>query len=207
MAGSGKEEPDYRHAHGKSPFISDSYLNLNLKKKQIKAVESPITRIFGGRFKSTLRAPGQRDLVLTEDWRSLRLDIQVSSTHCFSRPPTLTYVLAQHDTVHTIQEALTHLTHPQLIQMIHHLRLGVTIDASQRVLIDGLPPVLVLHVRFCYDVSVGGVVKVMKQVRFGPELEIGSGMCAFFCPCKGGTRNESVGLMLCLCRYDGAYGW
>ena len=100
------------------------------------------------------------------------------------RLPTLTYVLAQHDTVHTIQEALTHLTHPQLIQMTHHSRPGVTIDASQRVLIDGLPPVLVLHVkRFCYDVSVGGVVKVMKQVRFGPELEIGSGMCVL-CPCR-----------------------
>ena len=65
-------------------FISDFYLNLNLKKKQIKAVESPITRIFGGRFKSTLRAPGQRDSVLTEDWRSLRLDIQVSSASASS---------------------------------------------------------------------------------------------------------------------------
>ena len=51
-------------------------------------------------------------------------------------------------------------------------------------LIDGLPPVLILHVkRFCYDVSVGGVVKVMKQVRFGPELEIGSGM-RVLCPCR-----------------------
>ena len=100
------------------------------------------------------------------------------------RLPTLTYVLAQHDTVHTIQEALTHLTHPQLIQMTHHSRPGVAIDASQRVLIDGLPPVLILHVkRFCYDVSVGGVVKVMKQVRFGPELEIGSGM-RVLCPCR-----------------------
>ena len=51
------------------------------------------------------------------------------------------------------------------------------VDASQRVLIDVLPPILVLHVkRFCYDVTVGGVVKVMKQVRFGPEVEIEPGM-------------------------------
>ena len=56
----------------------------------------------------------------------------------------------------------------------------------------------VLHVkRFCYDVSVGGVVKVMKQVRFGPELEIGPGMCLCFFPSFVGGR---VGLILC--RYD-----
>ncbi|KXN91225.1 Ubiquitin carboxyl-terminal hydrolase 10 [Leucoagaricus sp. SymC.cos] len=61
--------------------------------------------------------------------------------------------------------------------MTHPSRPGVTIDASQRVLIDALPPVLVLHVkRFCYDTTVGGVVKVMKQVRFDPELEIGPDM-------------------------------
>lgn len=62
--------------------------------------------------------------------------------------------------------------------MTNPARPGVTIDASQRVLIEALPPVLVLHVkRFCYDTTVGGVVKVTKQVRFEPELEIGSGMC------------------------------
>lgn len=44
---------------------------------QIKATESPITRIFGGKFRSTLRAPRQKDSVIVEDWRSLRLDIQV----------------------------------------------------------------------------------------------------------------------------------
>ncbi|KAJ3570230.1 hypothetical protein NP233_g4540 [Leucocoprinus birnbaumii] len=101
-----------------------------------------------------------KDSVLVEDWRSLRLDIQ-------------------RDSIHTIQDALAHITHPQPIQMTHPSKPGITIDASQRVLIDSLPPVLVLHVkRFCYDTTVGGVVKVMKQVRFDPELEIGSDMMA-----------------------------
>ena len=45
--------------------------------RQFKATESPITRIFGGKFRSTLRAPRQKDSVIVEDWRSLRLDIQV----------------------------------------------------------------------------------------------------------------------------------
>jgi len=183
MVGSGKEESDHRHAHGKSPFISDSYLNLNLKKKQIKAVESPITRIFGGRFKSTLRAPGQRDSVLTEDWRSLRLDIQVSSASASSFPiDDICHCPARyspHDS-RSPNPPNSPPTHPNDTSFTT----GVTIDANQRVLIDALPPVLVLHVkRFCYDVSVGGVVKVMKQVRFGPELEIGPGMCVL-CPCR-----------------------
>lgn len=60
--------------------------------------------------------------------------------------------------------------------MTHPSQPGITIDANQKVLVEALPPVLVLHVkRFWYDVTVGGVVKVMKQVRFEPELEIGSG--------------------------------
>lgn len=57
--------------------------------------------------------------------------------------------------------------------MSHPTKAGVNVDASQQVLIDSLPPILVLHLkRFCYDVTVGGVVKVSNPVRFGPELEI-----------------------------------
>ena len=51
---------------------------IDLLTEQIKSTESPITRIFGGKFRSTLRAPHQRDSVMVEDWRSLQLDIQVS---------------------------------------------------------------------------------------------------------------------------------
>lgn len=60
--------------------------------------------------------------------------------------------------------------------MTHPSQPGITIDATQQVLIDALPPILILHIkRFCYDTTVGGVVKVGKQVLFGPELEIGPG--------------------------------
>jgi ubiquitin carboxyl-terminal hydrolase 10 len=45
--------------------------------EQIKAADSPISKIFGGKFRSTLRAHGQKDSVIVEDWRALRLDIQV----------------------------------------------------------------------------------------------------------------------------------
>lgn len=47
-------------------------------------------------------------------------------------------------------------------------------EASQQVLIEALPPILVLHLkRFLYDTSVRGVEKVGKQVRFAEELEVG----------------------------------
>lgn len=55
-------------------------------------------------------------------------------------------------------------------------RPGVAVEASQQVLIEALPPILILHIkRFHFDTEFSGVVKVGKQVRFGPELEIGPG--------------------------------
>ncbi|KAJ7648997.1 hypothetical protein DFH06DRAFT_1208718 [Mycena polygramma] len=142
------------------PDAEDGWLEVGKKNRTvvtrtIKTAESPITRIFGGKFRSTLRAPGQKDSVIVEDWRSLRLDIQ-------------------REGIHTIADALALLAHPQSIQMTHPARPGVVVEASQQVLIEALPPVLVLHVkRFCYDTAVNGVVKVGKQIRFGAELEVG----------------------------------
>ncbi|KAJ7279682.1 hypothetical protein C8J57DRAFT_1125435 [Mycena rebaudengoi] len=147
------------------PETEDGWLEVGRKNRTvvtrtIKTVESPITRIFGGKFRSTLRAPGQKDSVIVEDWRSLRLDIQ-------------------RDQIHTIQDALSFISHPQSVQMTHPARPGIVVDASQQILIEALPPILVLHVkRFCYDKEVGGVVKVGKQIAFGPELDIGSDVMA-----------------------------
>lgn len=48
-------------------------------------------------------------------------------------------------------------------------------DAHQQVLIESLPPILVLHLkRFLYDTEVGDVVKIGKPISFTPELEIDS---------------------------------
>jgi ubiquitin carboxyl-terminal hydrolase 10 len=54
-------------------------------------------------------------------------------------------------------------------------------EASQQVLIEALPPVLVLHLkRFLYDTTARGVVKIGKSVQFTPELEIPLGTCLSF---------------------------
>lgn len=54
-----------------------SFTDTKINLLQAKSTESPITRMFGGKFRSTLHVPHQKDSVLFEDWRSLRLDIQV----------------------------------------------------------------------------------------------------------------------------------
>ncbi|KAJ7208935.1 hypothetical protein GGX14DRAFT_632992, partial [Mycena pura] len=145
-----------------------------------KTAESPISHIFGGKFRSTLRAPGQKDSVIVEDWRSLRLDIQVISLLSVLANPTLTPALhVQRDGIHTIQDALALTSQPQSVQMTNPSRPGVVVEASQQVLIESLPSVLVLHIkRFCYDTTVGGVVKVGKQIAFTPGLSIESHVMA-----------------------------
>jgi hypothetical protein len=75
--------------------------------------------------------------------------------------------------VYTVKDALQYISTPSSVQVTSASRPGVTMDASQQVLIETLPPILVLHMkRFLYDTKVNGVVKIGKQVSFGPELEI-----------------------------------
>ena len=51
---------------------------------QIKSADSPITRIFGGKFRTTLKVGSQKSSATVEDWRAVRLDISVSSYGHFS---------------------------------------------------------------------------------------------------------------------------
>jgi ubiquitin carboxyl-terminal hydrolase 10 len=128
--------------------------------------------IFVGKFRSTVRAPNQPDTVTIEDWRSLRLDIQVRFPFHITRTYLLVIdveILQKHDSVSTIEDALSRISHLQPVQLGPS---GFS-EASQQVLIEVLPPVLVLHLkRFLYDVDADSIVKISKQIQFGPELEI-----------------------------------
>ena len=54
---------------------------------------------------------------------------------------------------------------------------------SQQMLIEALPPILVLHLkRFRYDAAAGGVIKISKPVQFPPELDIPFGTLLIFTP-------------------------
>ena len=46
-------------------------------------------------------------------------------------------------------------------------------DARQQMLIEVLPPVLVLHLdRFRYDAAASGITKIGKSIRFESDLEV-----------------------------------
>ena len=131
-------------------------------------------RIFGGKFRSTVRSPNQPDSVTIEDWRSLQLDIQVrfSSSH-FPYVYTLVTDIQKHYSVCAIENAVSRISHLRPVQLGPS---GVG-EGSQQVLIETLPPVLVLHLkRFLNDAAADGIVKISKPVRFAEELEIPLGM-------------------------------
>ncbi|KAJ6474735.1 hypothetical protein DFH09DRAFT_1217908 [Mycena vulgaris] len=106
---------------------------------QIKEAESPISRIFRGKIRSTLRAAGQKDSAIIEPWRTPRIDIQVG----FLPSLALAHRRLPRDAIHTIQDALSFIAHPRVVQM------GAA-DASLRILIAALLPALVLHVKRFY---------------------------------------------------------
>ena len=57
-------------------------------------------------------------------------------------------------------------------------------DVSQQMLIEALPPILILHLkRFRYDATAGGIVKISKHVQFYPDLDIPSGAPFNLHPC------------------------
>ena len=75
--------------------------------------------------------------------------------------------------MHTIEDAIGRISHPQPVQLGP---LGFSMG-SQQVLIEVLPPILVLHLkRFLYDAAADSIVKINKPVQFAPELEVPVGM-------------------------------
>jgi len=85
------------------------------------------------------------------------------------------------------------------VQVTSPTRPGLTIEASQQILIEALPPILVLHLkRFLYDTSANGVVKISKTVEFSPELEIANGEYTR----KGFDAALSVSYLFIFCATD-----
>ncbi|GAC74183.1 ubiquitin-specific protease [Moesziomyces antarcticus T-34] len=115
--------------------------------------ESPITRIFGGKLRSVLKTPGAKDSVTLEPYQPLQLDIQPAH-------------------VQSIEDALLHLTEPEIIPGVWSPARAAQVDATKQVFVESLPPVLVLHLkRFIYD-EIGGVQKSQKPLAYGTTLDI-----------------------------------
>lgn len=114
--------------------------------------ESPISKIFSGKMRSTLKCPGAKDSVNLEPFQSLPLDIQP-------------------DNVRTIEDAIQNITVPEIMHDFISPK-NVRVEATKQVYLENLPPVLILHMkRFVFD-NVGGVQKLQKPVQYGAQLTI-----------------------------------
>jgi ubiquitin carboxyl-terminal hydrolase 10 len=116
-------------------------------------LESPITKIFGGSLRSELRVPGLKNSVTMEPYQPLQLDIGSPQ-------------------VNNIIDALKGLTRAETLHGDFKSPRGPNVTATKQVLIEKLPPVLILHLkRFQYD-NTGGTQKIWKKIGYPLELEI-----------------------------------
>lgn len=116
-------------------------------------MESPITKIFGGKLRSELRVPGMKNSVTLEPYQPLQLDIGASH-------------------VNNIIDALKGLTHRETLHGEFNSPRGPNTAATKQVTIESLPQVLILHLkRFQYD-NTGGTQKIWKKIGYPLELEI-----------------------------------
>lgn len=117
------------------------------------AMESPITKIFGGKLRSELRVPGMKNSVTFEPYQPLQLDIGSPN-------------------VHNIIDALNGLTRPETLHGDFNSPRGPGYIATKQVTIESLPQVLILHLkRFQYD-NAGGTQKIWKKIGYPLELDL-----------------------------------
>jgi ubiquitin carboxyl-terminal hydrolase 10 len=113
-------------------------------------VETPVTKIFGGKIRSEYRKPGEKPSVTLEPYQPLQLDIGSPD-------------------IHNISDALKGLTHLETLQSDSTARGGRA--STKQMFIETLPPVLILHLkRFHYDNN--GPQKIWKKIGYPLELEI-----------------------------------
>ncbi|KAG0326847.1 hypothetical protein BG000_001221 [Podila horticola] len=115
--------------------------------------ETPISSIFSGQLRSILRISGQKDSITMEPFQSMQLDLTP-------------------DNVHTIEDALRNSTMPEVLDgFTSSERGGATVEATKKIFIEHVPPVLVLHLkRFIY--RDGGTQKLHKQVGYKTVLDL-----------------------------------
>ncbi|KAF1947204.1 cysteine proteinase [Clathrospora elynae] len=111
-------------------------------------IESPVTKIFGGKLRSEYKRPGEKASVTLEPYQPLQLDIGEQN-------------------INNISDALKNLTR---LETLDGAARGARASTKQ-VHIETLPPVLILHLkRFHYDEK--GPQKIWKKVGYPLELEL-----------------------------------
>ncbi|GBB91435.1 hypothetical protein RclHR1_18730001 [Rhizophagus clarus] len=151
-----KSEPKDQQSD-KAGVTGDDWMEVGRKNKTsftrtTNVEETPISRIFGGQFRSVLTCPGSNDSITLQPYQSLQLDIQP-------------------DDVKTIGDALKNLTVSESVDDFYSPKIGL-VKATKRLYIETLPPILTLHLkRFIYD-NVGGTQKLSKHIGYSTTLSI-----------------------------------
>ncbi|XP_066288579.1 ubiquitin carboxyl-terminal hydrolase 10-like isoform X2 [Branchiostoma lanceolatum] len=116
-------------------------------------VRTPISDIFGGQLRSIFHQHGTRESATLQPFFTLQLDIQSEK-------------------IWTVKDAMEAMVTKETIHGYTCSKTKQEVEASRRMMIEDLPPVLVLHLkRFVYD-KTGGSQKVQKRVDFNIELDI-----------------------------------
>jgi ubiquitin carboxyl-terminal hydrolase 10 len=115
---------------------------------------SPISAIFRGQICSILHQLGQKESATLQSFFTLQLDVQ-------------------NENVKSVKDALEQLVSKESLQGYTCTKSKVEVDATQRMLLEELPPVLVLHLKWFYYDKNGGMQKCIKQVDFDIDLELG----------------------------------
>lgn len=145
-------------AGAQGPANDGGWLEVGPKQKvantrSAEVSESVITRLFGGKLRSVVCVPGQKDSIVLEPYLTLQLDIQA-------------------DNVHAITDALRNIPMPETLGEFRSSRSGELTTATKQMYVESMPDILVLHLkRFVYD-SIGGTQKLWKVVGYPLELEI-----------------------------------
>ncbi|XP_071957610.1 ubiquitin carboxyl-terminal hydrolase 10-like [Antedon mediterranea] len=116
--------------------------------------KSPISEIFGGQMRSILHQSGSRESATLQPFFTLQLDIQSNN-------------------IWNVEDALEHMVSKETLHGYTCSKTKAEVEASRRITLEKLPPVLILHLkRFIYDKS-GGCQKMMKRIDYSVDLELG----------------------------------
>ncbi|KAJ1828217.1 hypothetical protein LPJ56_001238, partial [Coemansia sp. RSA 2599] len=138
--------------HNKASLIRDN---------NESSVRTPITQIFGGSLRSTLTVPHSPAA-------SARNQPPPPSSN---REPFQWLALDVSSSVDSIEEALDEFVAPETIEGYTNF-LGESVNATKQILLEKMPPVLILHLKrfvFCHD---EGVQKVHKFIEYPQELTL-----------------------------------
>ncbi|KAK9312976.1 hypothetical protein V1524DRAFT_437473 [Lipomyces starkeyi] len=143
-------------------FSGDGWLEVGKKHKVVvtrttSVALSPITKIFGGQFRSVIYAAHQKPSVTLDPYQHVQLDI--------SDPQ-----------IYTIEDALANISQTEVISHYKSDK-GDMVEATKQTFFEKLPKVLILHLkRFHFAVEEGSgfpcIQKISKTIGYKRDLQI-----------------------------------